>query len=227
MGKRQDDKGQGHEILPGDATMPVLLTARPDVVLRIEDEPTKSPGQGRLKLPYDVRPRRPAHHESMLVDSLHEDQVFGGSQVGKPADSLPDIAMNEGGCDEGAAHRPTWPVLFGRDVSQRRASFQEGLPHGLVVAVDDANRGILLGDLGKPLQPLCVETNARVGQGDPVVSGGGDPHVPTPAGCRVARLHDPEPRVILCDCACQGDGAIVRAPVHQDHLVRQASLPAD
>ena len=26
MGKRQDDKGQGHEILPGNAVMPVPLT---------------------------------------------------------------------------------------------------------------------------------------------------------------------------------------------------------
>ena len=32
MGKRQDDKGQGHEILPGNAVMPVPLTARPNVV---------------------------------------------------------------------------------------------------------------------------------------------------------------------------------------------------
>ena len=146
---------------------------------------------------------------------------------GKPADSLPDFAMNEGGCDGRPAHQPTWPVLFGRDVSQRRASFEEGLLNGLVIAVDDPYRGIPLGDVGEPLQPFRIEANPGVGQGDPVMPGFGESHVASPTRGRVPRSHDPIPGVLRRQSLGQGDRLVGRAPVDQDDLIGLAGLPRD
>ena len=125
------------------------------------------------------------------------------------------------------AHQATRPVLFGRDVSQRRAAFEEGLLNGFVIAVDDQDRRVPLDDVGEPPQPCRIETNARVGQGDPVMPGFGESHVASPTRGRVPRSHDPIPGVPRRQSFGQGNRLVGRAPIDQDDLIGVADLPRD
>ena len=207
--------------------MPVSCASSQAVMFRVKDKLSKRPPKGRLQLPPDCRFGSIGCLEAALADSLHEDEVFGSTQVRKPPDSPPHFTVHQTGCNARAPGQAGGTLSPGRHVSQGSAAFKKGRRKRLKIAVDDSYLGIAPGGAGKACEPSGLEPNPGIGQCHPFEKRGGNPEVSPASWSRVPGFDHADPVVAAARRTELLQRAVAAPSIHKNNLIGRPGLSHD